>query len=527
MNTSEMEHSILKNMNEIEGIFNNNTLTVGEQFTSCYALFSDIQEKFLQLNEEQKLWCIEYLEKSVVTEDAFCFFYKMSFLLKIAKDVKYLNEIYRYAENNKLTLQSRVFLYWQIASTGFLFPQIGDSNSGMRFRQLHKDILAEYEKALPERLKWIPASERNKNIVLVMTNQFLGISHGPTQTALDRCHILQTIMDKDVFLINTAEMPRQLHLPFYESFAANFIEEYSNINAFDYLEKNIPFYQCREEMPNITEMARILELVAKMKPEFIFSVGGNNFTADLCSKIVPVLTQGCVNGLPTTEGQFYLMWRALQDNEFSALEALGIERERVIESHFTFRIRPQTKHLTRDMFGIPEESFVLSVVGGRLDYEMTAEFTTQLADFLSGNLQVLIAFAGGFSSYETWKKSHPCLEKQTRYAGFQDDILAFYDLCDAYLNPPRTGGGTSAVEAMSKGMHVFTYPMGDVSHDAGPYYHMTSLHDIEDFIKKWYVDVNFREMEKKMAMERAAELTDTGKAMKKIIAEVEASKYYL
>jgi hypothetical protein len=50
---------------------------------------------------------------------------------------------------------------------------------------------------------------------------------------------------------------------------------------------------------------------------------------------------------------------------------------------------------------------------------------------------------------------------------------------------------------------------------------------VEDFIKKWYVDEDFREMEKKMAMERAAELTDTGKAMKKIIAEVEKSKYYL
>jgi hypothetical protein len=194
-------------------------------------------------------------------------------------------------------------------------------------------------------------------------------------------------------------------------------------------------------MPNITEMAKILDLIAKMKPEFIFSVGGNNFTADLCSKIVPVLTQGCMNGLPTTEGQFYLMWRSLHENEFPVLETMGIERERVIESPFTFRIRPQKKQLTRDQFGIPKESFVLSVVGGRLDDEATAGFTIQLADFLGGNPQVLIAFAGYFNSYETWKNSHPCFEKQTRYVGFQDDILAFYDLCDAYLNPPRTGGG--------------------------------------------------------------------------------------
>lgn len=327
--------------------------------------------------------------------------------------------------------------------------------------------------------------------------------------------------------MNTAEMPRQLYLPFYKAFSGNFLKEYSNIDAFDYLGEAIPFYQCGEEMPNIAEMTKILNVVAEMKPDFIFSVGGNNFTADLCSKIVPVLTQGCVNGLPTTDGQFYLMWRTLHENEFPLLDSLAIEKERIIESHFTFRIRPQKKQLTRDQFGIPEESFVLSVVGGRLDHEVTTEFTNQLADFLGDNPQVLIAFAGGFSSYETWKNSHLCFEKQTRYVGFQDDILAFYDLCDAYLNPPRTGGGTSAVEAMHKGMHVFTYPMGDVSHDAGAYYHITSFNDVEVFIKKWHVNEDFREMEKKMAMERAAELTDTHKAMKKIVSEVEKSKYYL
>jgi hypothetical protein len=70
--------------------------------------------------------------------------------------------------------------------------------------------------------RWIPARERNKNVVVVMTNQFLGILHGPTQTALDRCHVLQTTMDKDVFLVNTAERPRELKLPFYEGFAGNF-----------------------------------------------------------------------------------------------------------------------------------------------------------------------------------------------------------------------------------------------------------------------------------------------------------------
>jgi UDP-N-acetylglucosamine:LPS N-acetylglucosamine transferase len=526
METSELKNVLLKNMNEIEAIFNNKTLTVGEQYSSCYTLFSDIQEKFLQLDEEQKQWCIDYLEKSVATEDAFCYIYKISFLLKIAKKVKYLHEIYQYAENTNLTLQSRVFLYWQITSIGFLLPQISDSTSGMRYRKLHKSILAEYEKALPESPKWIPATERNKNIVIVMTNQILGIAHGPTQTALDRCHTLQA-MGKNVFLINTAEMPKQLYLPFYEGAVFNFIEEYSSINSFEYLGKDVPFYQCREEMPNITEMTRIVNLIAEMKPDFILSVGGNNFTSDLCSKIVPVLTQGCVNGLPTTEGQFYLMWREPHESELSVLEQLDIERERIIESHFTFRIRPQEKQLTRERFEIPKNKFVLAVVGGRLDHEVTTEFTNELADFLERNPQVLIAFAGAFSRYETWKDSYPCLEKQTRYLGFQDDILAFYDLCDAYLNPPRTGGGTSAVEAMYKGMHVFTYPIGDVSHDAGLYYHITSFNDVEDFIKKWYADEEFRKMEKKMAMERAAELTDTDKAMKKIISEVEKSRYYL
>ena len=47
---------------------------------------------------------------------------------------------------------------------------------------------------------------KNKDLVIILTSQFLSMNHGPTKTALDRAYILQKYYGKKVFLINTAEM---------------------------------------------------------------------------------------------------------------------------------------------------------------------------------------------------------------------------------------------------------------------------------------------------------------------------------
>lgn len=510
---------------EVRKIFDNNRLTVEERFSSSYQLFYRLQSRIEESEPSLKQKYAEYVDKTVQSDVPALMLYKVSFLLELTGDYRYLEKIYRVASAVEIPVETRVFLYWQIIRRGFMNRE-ATARSVMDLRKLHKSILDAYRKDQGGEYEWIPAAKRNQDLVVVMTNQFLGPRHGPTQTALDRCLALRTGLNKQVVLINTAEMARTLPVPYYEPFRANFVDGYSEWNSVMHNETVIPFYQCKAVMPNPGEMVNILQFIARNKPGFILSIGGNNFTADLCGKLVPVATQGCVDGIPVSEGTFFLPWHAPSQDQLTALDQWGIERERIIESDFTFSIQPQKGRLERAGFAIPRESFVLAVVGGRLDQEVSGGFAGDLDDFLAHNPGVFVAFAGLFNNYDKLRSKYRSFGEQTIFVGFQEDILAFYDLCDAYLNPPRQGGGTSAVEAMSKGLPVFTFPFGDVAHDAGPRYHIKRLAEIGEFIGKWSGSGEFRETERAVAMARAAELTDTGKALARVIGLMENSPYF-
>lgn len=53
---------------------------------------------------------------------------------------------------------------------------------------------------------------------------------------------------------------------------------------------------------------------------------------------------------------------------------MGKTEDSIIQSVFTSGLKEQTEHITREQLGIPREAFVLAVVGGRLNVEITDDF---------------------------------------------------------------------------------------------------------------------------------------------------------
>ncbi|MZP30669.1 hypothetical protein GTO91_13200 [Heliobacterium undosum] len=520
-------------LNEARRLLGDGWVLLGDKVAGLYKLFSAIQEKMAPLNAVERQRWGEILEKGLKLSEVgkggaglVLHLFITSFLLEVTGEERFLHEIYRAAEEAGRPLKERLFLYWQIVRRGFLDRRYLTMENDLRFWALHRSLVSAYGQLLPERLEWIPAEQRDNNRVVVITNQYLGLQHGPTMTALDRAHALQAELGKKVVLINTAEMPRSLPLPFFNPLLATFKSNLSRIDLSRFQGQAFPFYQCKDEMPNLEEMTKIIAWIREIRPAFILSIGGNNITADLCGRIVPVATLGCVNGLAVSEGRFFLPWSPLPEKEQAETVQLGIAAERIIPCDFTFYIRPQRKKMTRADLGIGEKAFVLAIVGGRLDEEVTPAYAEQLAFFLDRNPEAFIAFAGHFERYEKHRAAYPAFARQTCFAGFQDDILAFNEVCDAYLNPPRTGGGTSALEALFKGNPVFTLPAGDVAYVAGPRYHIAGFADIETFMARWRNDPAFREEERASARRRAGELTDTARALGGAIDAMERSFYY-
>lgn len=122
-----------------------------------------------------------------------------SYLMKQVKEL---------INSSNITWQEKYYLADQINFDMF-------NNIHLRTPELEELVVELHHMAIHEgkQLVDVPASigaveqnAKNKDLVIILTSQFLSMNHGPTKTALDRAYILQKYYGKKVFLINTAEM---------------------------------------------------------------------------------------------------------------------------------------------------------------------------------------------------------------------------------------------------------------------------------------------------------------------------------
>lgn len=519
--------AIVKEIRKIEKLYNDPNLPLSAIINQSLHHFAAISSQFALLNEPEKQKAALFLEEELATEDFVLSLYHDSCLLGITKHEKYFKRIIDFCYSPHLTEQEKVFLYWQLVSKSFLNPAFSAVGTQTEMRNLYRHIFRSFRERFADDYAWISAGDRNENLVVVFANQVLGLQHGPTQTIFDRSYSLKTCFNKEVFIINSAEMPRSTVLPFFDPLVANFITDYNDIGTIRAGELGgFSFYQCKKVMPDETEIRKVLNFIQANKPAFILNIGGGNITADLCSSMVPVVTMACSFDLPATEGTFSVLARPLNQEDRQLLEACNVEIDRVFESEYTYRIPSCSIQLSRQDLGIPETSFAIGIVGYRLDKEISDKFAQDLNKMLLRNPNFFLVFIGGFERYKQLRSTHGGIKRQSVYLGTRGDLSAVLGCCDAYLNPPRLGGGTSAVMALAQGLPAFTFNFGDVAHAVGARYHIESLDEIEVFAAKWLETPDFRQEEQQAARKRAAAVLNTDAVLRKLLDSVRESSYY-
>lgn len=89
-------------------------------------------------------------------------------------------------------------------------------------------------------------------------------------------------------------------------------------------------------------------------------------------------------------------------------------------------------------------------------YEIDIEMVQNMIDFLERNKRarwILVGDGAGdsFIGYDKYFE-----EKRIIEWGMEKNLMPFYGMCDAYVNPKRKGGGLSIRQAMMKGLPVIT-----------------------------------------------------------------------
>ena len=175
-------------------------------------------------DEQKKEWLIAELESFYKEQCIESQVHILSLLIDITQNASYALKCIDAVKNSTLPPETKYFLYKQLTVIGFIGNVKVNTSLRTRLYFLLKTCVEEFENALHIALNPIPAEDRNKKFILMITNQFLGYSHGPTKSALGRCVSLQK-MGYEVLLLNTAEqLPETGKIQFFNA-------RYSNLYA--------------------------------------------------------------------------------------------------------------------------------------------------------------------------------------------------------------------------------------------------------------------------------------------------------
>ena len=270
-------------------------------------------------------------------------------------------------------------------------------------------------------------------------------------------------------------------------------------------------------------------MVKERKPEFILDIGGSDICADLCGLFAPQITISTVfSKIAFSCGEYQMVDKILSDEDKDELAILGVNIRKVKKTTFTFSFKEQTHHYTREQLDLWKNKFILLVVGWRLDQEVDEIFLDMLECVLEENQRIAVAFMGKFDLYSEKIKHYVRLQERSKNLGKQMDALAVMECCDLYVNPRRSGGGSSVCEALYKGLPAVTLPTGDVSVAAGELFWVEDYSAMQKKILKYASEKKYYKQMSENAQKRAGELMDSnrefGQTMANIIKEMGMSE---
>ncbi len=453
-------------------------------------------------------------------------YYSLSESLKLNPSEDALRELVRrVVSDTLLSKENKFFIYMQCVRYVFMEKNRQSIETQDALDDLYEGIYrAYYEAVNADSYSFIPKGERNSGLVFALTNQFLNLSHAPSRQLLDYCYTIEQELGQKVFIINTAEqMTPYGEIPWYEAGTGSYINDYSGIDTLGYKDKEFLFFQCPQDMPNETMISELMGLVEENKPYYIINIAGNSIACDLMSRIVPVITFNTViSGRTQTRGTFSAIGRKPDEDDNHWLSRHNMPQEHFIPYILTYAFREQTHTYSRSEINIPDGVKVAMVVGGRLEEEVDEEFLSLVEKLAAEG--IVTVFVGNFPSYDRLVSSRPVLKERTRYLGFQDDVLAIAELCDIYINPRRNGGGSSAAEALFKGLPVVSVDYGDVSVEVGEDFVVSDYEALyEEVLSLCNDDAHYLE-KSHLARKRADYLLDTAAIIKNVINEAQSRK---
>ena len=347
---------------------------------------------------------------------------------------------------------------------------------------------------------------RNKNRIVIITEQILGINHAPTKAVLDTAVAIKKLNYEVMIFICPSDINIGSDL-WYDAMSLNCIQEVRN-QYFVLGHKGIDLeaYQINMDDEGLNHYRKMLDFIYEYKPLFVFSMGMFNPIGDVAQSFITTVARKFSLGLPVSEADVILEIKG--ETSCDDLKFLGDNQKLYEEKSGVNYFEIYDNKVTRSELNIPEDKFLITVVGNRLDEEINDEFIDVMESVGDQLFNVGFAIIGNVSiAKERIDKSK--IADKVYYLGYCNDIMSVYPNMDLYVNPRRTGGGYSSVMALIMGVPVVTLPDCDVAYNAGDDFVVDNYNKMIEQICRYYNDKEYyssqRSLTKKFAEDNSQE----------------------
>lgn len=391
------------------------------------------------------------------------------------------------------------------------------------FLKLLRDSKAHVRRLYEQVVEPVEAPFAANDQVVILTRQILMPPHAPTVDTLKFAARLMKDYGKQVLIVATSEASAATDGAIAPATTGNLDQRFVGNNKLDYEGLSIPFVLAGNGVASEESIAQVLKIVDLVKPEMILSVGSPSLIGEAFAHRCFSFLYPTSKGIPLIEDCSFHTWDQPDEEMNKTVKQEGLSEKYLFAQHPGFDVKPPSNSLTRDQFGIPADAFVFVVVGMRLNTEVSPAFLDVLEHIVQ-HPKAYIAFAGNFDDYEKAVQGYDTLSKRSSWVGFQNDIMAVYNISDAFLNPERKGGGSAIVYALQAGLPVLSLPSGDAGLAAAGFPQLETYDDMVDVAGKLIDDPSLLKQYKDTAVLEAPKFSGRSALLEHIMEEFEKYK---
>lgn len=381
-----------------------------------------------------------------------------------------------------------------------------DADYYKSLRGMHRKNARRFQDMLEIKIPYIPVEKRNHKRVCILTEQILNTNHAPTRLVLELSFALKLFHQYDVLIVscpcNLNSDP--MDFSYYENYTMTSAQEiYEGKHQIKYRDSFVDMWQISLESRDTEGYCNLMHSIAEWNPLFVFQVGAFNPIAELPAVFTSLVSMKLATGCPVSDaGILVRLNRGTEKEEHLYDDAMNKDQMQFLyEKKMPVLVQESKKRIRRCDLEIPEEGFLMAIVGNRLDQEVDGAFLEIMERIIGQEPRAIFVLIGDKVPEKFLGDSR--LDEHVYRVGYQEDLMATYSCLDLYVNPNRHGGGTSAVMALTAGVPVVTLPGGDVAWNVGEDFTVADEGQMEEEILRYIRDKEFYKMKQEIAYEHA------------------------